>query len=153
FLAAATVNGKIYAMGGTIGPTLYLNTVEVYDPANNSWCTSTSTTPTALCPTPPAPMPTARGYFAAATVNGKIYAIGGFNLNGGSLNSVEVYDPTSNSWCTSASNTPTALCPTPPAPMPTARYGLAAATVNGKIYAIGGAGGSNTVEVYDPATN
>ena len=40
------------------------------------------------------------------------------------------------------------------APMPTARYCLAAAEVNGKLYAIGGIGGlGNTVEEYNPATN
>ncbi len=100
---------------------------------------------------PMATMPTARFALAAAAVNGKIYATGGYsgyNSSGGLLTStVEVYDPSTNTWSTAAS-------------MPTARFGLAAAAVNGKIYAIGGvnsSGGSevflNTVEVYDPATN
>ena len=41
------------------------------------------------------------------------------------------------------------------APMPTARYGLAAAEVGGKIYAIGGNNGGilSVVEEYDPAAN
>ena len=42
------------------------------------------------------------------------------------------------------------------ASMPTARYGLAAVEVNGKIYAIGGNGDNqplNTVEEYNPVTN
>jgi N-acetylneuraminic acid mutarotase len=41
-------------------------------------------------------------------------------------------------------------------PMPTARYGLVAATVNGIVYAIGGRDGTGTrrtVEAYDPGTN
>ncbi len=38
-------------------------------------------------------------------------------------------------------------------PMPTARSGLGVAVVNGKIYAIGGDGGSNATEEYNPVTN
>src|SRR5438034_966710 len=42
------------------------------------------------------------------------------------------------------------------APMPTARFGLGAAAVNGVLYAVGGANGGGdlaTVEAYDPVTN
>jgi Tol biopolymer transport system component len=91
-----------------------------------------------------ADMPTARaGLGAAVASNGKIYAIGGGN-NGGALDTVEEYDPATNTWTTRAS-------------MPTARasVGVAAAS-NGKIYAIGGgisASLSAIVEEYDPATN
>ncbi len=89
-----------------------------------------------------APMPTARWLLATATgQDGRIYAIGGYN--GGPLNTVEAYSPTTNTWTTVA-------------PMPTARYRLAAARgPDGRIYAIGGIGGAvlNTVEVYTPSTN
>jgi N-acetylneuraminic acid mutarotase len=37
--------------------------------------------------------------------------------------------------------------------LPTARSGLGVAVVNGKIYAIGGDGGSNVTEEYNPVTN
>jgi N-acetylneuraminic acid mutarotase len=130
YLAAVAVSGLIYAIGGGSSSPDFLNTVEVYNPANNSWTTA-------------APMPTARDGLAAAAVNGLIYAIGGLS-GSGSLNTVEVYNPASNSWTTAA-------------PMPTARWGVAAAAVNGLIYAIGGFGSGssylNTVEVYNPATN
>jgi len=44
-------------------------------------------------------MPTARAGLAAAAVNGKIYTFGGsVSSSQGSLNTVEVYDPGSNSW-------------------------------------------------------
>lgn len=75
-------------------------------------------------------------------VDSKIYAIGGQNSSG-ALNSVEVYDPTTNAWTTKA-------------PMTFARYSHQIAVVDGKIYAIGGYDGSsilNSVEVYDPTTN
>src|SRR2546430_10479159 len=80
--AGVTVNEKIYARGGeaaapplkvkgkiyaTIGPAV--STVEVYDPATNTWSAA-------------APMPTARSSLTAATVKGKIYAIGGADRSG-----------------------------------------------------------------------
>ncbi len=92
-----------------------------------------------------APMPTARRALAAAVVNEKIYAIGGFYYDGEvhTLATVEEYDSTTNQWRRRAD-------------MPTVRSGLAAVAVSGKIYAIGGQEGDNiltTVEEYDPATN
>src|SRR5207244_3475605 len=77
-----------------------------------------------------APMAMARVGLAAATVDGKIYAIGGFDSNSSVKNTEEVHDPA----CTSP-------CPIPwtaVASMPTARAGLAVIPVDGKIYAIGG---------------
>src|SRR5207249_2121084 len=116
-LAAATgADGRIYAIGGFSDFTK--STVEAYNPASNSWSTL-------------APMPTARVFLAAvAGADGRIYAIGGFNyfgLNNGvdavALNTVEAYNPASNSWSTLA-------------PMPTARGYLAAvAGADGRIYA------------------
>jgi N-acetylneuraminic acid mutarotase len=141
-LAAATVNGKIYAIGGR-GYSGSLNTVEVYDPSSDTWRTDRSvdfSLGTFLEPL--APMPTARYDFAAAVVDGKIYAISGVAYGGPTYDTVEVYDPATNTWSTGA-------------PMPTTAHGLAGAALNGKIYAIGGYNVSflNTSGVYDPATN
>jgi N-acetylneuraminic acid mutarotase len=129
-LAAASVNGKIYAIGGKVG-TYYQSTVYVYDPSQptQGWLSVSN-------------LPAARYGLATASLNGKIYAIGGYD--GSSYQStVYVYDPaqTSLGWL-SVSN------------LPNARAGLAAASVNGKIYAIGGGSGSgfqSTVYVYDPS--
>jgi N-acetylneuraminic acid mutarotase len=134
FLAATTgADGRIYAVGG-YGP---LDTLEAYNPATNSWSTL-------------APMPTARSFLAAAAgADGRIYAIGGDNSLDGidnPLNTVEAYNPATNSWSAVA-------------PMPTARSLLAAARgPDGRIYAIGGSNDSHgdtldSVERYDPATN
>ena len=76
-------------------------------------------------------MPTARSQLAVSAANGKIYAIGGNNL--GALNTVEEYDPTTDTWSTKT-------------PMPTERSGFATAVVNSKIYAIDG----ENNEEYDP---
>ena len=53
---------------------------------------------------------------------------------------VQLVCATEDSWTTSQS-------------MPTARSGLGVAVVNGKVYAIGGDGGSNVTEEYNPITN
>ncbi len=90
-----------------------------------------------------ADMPTARYSLSTSVVNGKIYAIGGTTVYGGTkLATVEEYDPATDTW-------------TQKADMPTARSGLSTSEVNGKIYAIGGVGGTKlaTVEEYDPATD
>ncbi len=134
-LGVATVNSKIYAIGGNSGGLTSSNTVEEYDPATNTWTTKASIT-------------TAREAFGAATVDGKIYVIGGAYCSSGYasvyLNTVEMYDPDTNSWTAKAN-------------MPTARRCHGVAAVNNKIYAIGGQNSSgsyvNTVEEYDPATN
>jgi len=168
--AAVAVNGKIYAIGGWDG-TSYLSTNESFNPLTHSWTTET-------------PMPTARGYLAAAAVGNTIYAIGGQNYydaltsttsptGGGTvlrrrnyytnyytigvmnylaavgstnimvyLDTNEAYDTISKTWTTKT-------------PMPTARRGLAAAAVDGIIYAIGGGGfnSGNVNEAYNPTTN
>ncbi len=125
---------EIYVIGG-VSSSGYLNTVEEYDPATNTWATRTS-------------MPTARYGFGAATAsNGRIYAIGGGNAESWWLSTVEEYDPTTDTWITRAS-------------MPTGRSELSAATtVNGMIYAMGGdinseaLGKSDLVEEYNPQSD
>lgn len=89
-----------------------------------------------------ASIPTARSLLATVTgLDGRIYAIGGENANG-RLDTVEVYDPNTNTWAKAA-------------PMPTARNHLAASVgPNGLIYAIGGVSKSpGIVESYNPSTN
>jgi len=91
-----------------------------------------------------APMHTARSTVATCVVDGKIYAIGGWDGTK-PLATVEVYDPITDTW-------------TKKAPMPTARCALSASVVNGKIYVFGGqlttpiAAGPRVaaVEEYDP---
>jgi N-acetylneuraminic acid mutarotase len=95
---------------------------------------------------PVAAMPTARESVAACSIDGQIYAVGGFV--GGSdpgLNTNERYDPASDSW--------TAM-----APMPTGRRMPVAVAVNGICYVIGGRPSDgpmamDVVEEFDPSTN
>jgi len=80
--STSAVNGKIYAIGGCLPNWLpgdpFLPTVEEYDPAMDTWVKK-------------ADMPTARSCYTSV-VNGKIYAIGGYNGNR-ILSTVEEYDP------------------------------------------------------------
>ena len=146
--------GKIYAFGGFVmpqaGPPAWepINNAWEYDPAADTW--------KAL-----APMPTKRGSPVAAAVGDKLYVIGGAvpgpkqtvvhpRSPHRSVDTVEEYDPTTDSWRARA-------------PMPTARNHAVTGVVNGKVYVIGGrvgaafitAGSSNVevVEVYDPAND
>ncbi|MHC4579948.1 MAG: Kelch repeat-containing protein [Planctomycetota bacterium] len=137
-LSASTVDGKIYAIGGSSA--LHgsgLSTVYEYDPTTDTWTTK-------------APMPTARQWVSTSVVNGKIYAFGGTPRTfEPALSMVEEYDPATDTW-------------TEKAPMPTARFTHSTSAVDGKIYVIGGfsratRGGAepliSTVEAYDPATD
>jgi len=113
-LAAVVVNGLIYAIGGTEGQTATTR-VEVYDPIGDSWSVR-------------ADMPISRTDLAAAVAGGKVYVVGGSDSGFFSISSLatnQEYDPALDSWRTVM-------------PMLTARSGLVAAGVGGRIYAIGG---------------
>ena len=68
-----------------------------------------------------APMPTARQEISASVLDGKVFAIAGYDGNGQSTATVEVYDPRTNAWQKAA-------------PLPIATNHNAAATVNGRLY-------------------
>jgi hypothetical protein len=87
-------------------------------------------------------MPEFKAEHGMVELNGRIYAIGGWN--GSVRNSVLSYNVDGSTW-------------SPVAPLNTGRRGLAAATSGGLIYAIGGATSAGVpqtiVEVYNPVTN
>jgi N-acetylneuraminic acid mutarotase len=119
FAAVAGKDGKIYVFGGAAGvetdpKTPILNTVEVYDPENDSWSFRK-------------PMPVKRsGHSAVLAADGKIYILGGTEVPDAPLNTVFIYDPERDAW----EKGPDMILP---------RDVLAAvATPDGKIYAIGG---------------
>ena len=67
-LFTSVVNEKIYAIGGTPDRHVGLPTVEVYNPAADTWAKE-------------ADMPASRAGHAISAVNGKIYVIGGASDN------------------------------------------------------------------------
>jgi N-acetylneuraminic acid mutarotase len=88
---AAALGGLLYVAGGLIplgGDNFEIaKSVVVYDPERNTWRGV-------------APMPTARDRLRLVAAGRYLYAIGGTDLAGESLSTVERYDPRSNSWRT-----------------------------------------------------
>ena len=134
---ASEVDGVIYVIGGyNVNPGLHsigTSIVESYDLATGNWTTKSS-------------MLTTRMLHCSCTVNGKIYAIGGYQRShyDSPIDIVEEYDPLTDTWTTKT-------------PMPTKRACFAVGVVNGKIYAIGGMTNNyaelSKVEMYDPITD
>jgi len=142
-LGVAAVNGKIYAIGGTVASGQYppdcyrgsfVGTNEQYDPATDTWTTKAS-------------MPTPRDYFAIAAYQNKIYCIGGavgsavdemygvfYSYVTSGVN--EVYDTVTDTWETKT-------------PMPDDAMKFQVHVVNGKIYVMDW----SYVYVYDPAAD
>jgi len=182
-LAAATLNGQLYALGGTIDYSSNFSTVEIYDPGTNSWTAGPS-------------MPIALNQFGAGSWGTRIYVTPG--------NSMFHFDSASNQWFTDASlnsnvnagfgvavgvingivyvagggNCPAGTCQATnylwafdtrsstwgaKRGMNTARENAAAVGLNGLLYILGGQINSNTsntpptalvsAEAYNPATD
>jgi N-acetylneuraminic acid mutarotase len=124
-LAAAVIDGKLYAVGGADDHGNIFNVVECYDPATGRWTTKS-------------PMPTPRTQFAVAVVNGKLYAIGGSGGDG--TVGVEQYDPQTDTWA-ARSRMPTG-----------SEYDFGAGVINGRIYLVGGFPMRGQM-YYDPAAD
>jgi N-acetylneuraminic acid mutarotase len=146
--ATGTVDGKVWVMGGqtddsSVGGVFgrngwyFLNNLQVYNPATNTWSSK-------------APMGSYRADLASVTLNGKIYAIGGYTPipSWSTTNIMEEYDPATDTWTQKAS-------------MNIARGVFAAVVNNGRIYVCGGVTNPSgeeefwqqSVEEYDPTTD
>ncbi len=140
-VAAATLNNKIYVVGGFEQPGFgnFINlgitpSLQEYDPATDRW-------------TARAPMPVGLHHLGIGVAGGKLYIIGGYKQSGLSIwqavATVYAYDPAMDTWAERA-------------PMPTPRGALSVTAHDGNLYAIGGYDGkanSAAVEVYDPKGN
>jgi N-acetylneuraminic acid mutarotase len=84
---------------------------------------------------------------AVAALAGRIWIVGGA-FTSSEISSLDVYDPETDTWASKR-------------PVPTPRYGHAAAAAGGKLFVLGGSAkrsdgadrGLATVEIYDPATD
>lgn len=109
---------------GSVSPDVYQ-----YDSCLNSWSKLAS-------------MNVPRYDFACAEVNGMVYAVGGYGMDGQSLSCAEVYNPEADKWTVIES-------------IRRPRWGCFACGFEGKLYVMGGRsnftiGNSRFVDVYDP---
>jgi N-acetylneuraminic acid mutarotase len=137
--AACVVDGRIYVSGGATkwglasGNFSCVPTVEVYDPATDTWTQASD-------------MPRVRMTHSSSVVAGKMYIIGGGDPERQpgdmTFSTVDVYDPATDIWTTAAD-------------FPNPRGEHTSTVVDGKIYAIGGdigpgAAPLSIVDEYDP---
>ncbi len=131
--ATAAVDGKIYLFGGELsGSPNRADTVEMFDPAAGVWVDMAGL------------MPTPASNICAVAIGDDIYIPGGLDTASVYLDALQVYNTTSDTWQTIATD-----------PLPAAKIGHGCAAVDGKLYVYGGqtTGGvySNSAHVYDPA--
>ncbi len=133
-LAAASIEGFIYAFGGCHAHVVPVSTVERYDPVMDTW-------------TACAPMRNGLTCHAPVAVKKHIYVLGGLIVRDDEEKlitaHVDRYDPGANTW-------------TACAPMGIPRAMFVAAGINGSIIVAGGVGSTEplaSVELYDIASN
>ena len=137
--ACSATDTHLYVVGGLVsaslfdGPSTSGATMEL-DLSTGQWAFK-------------APMPTTRQGHTMHTVDGTVFAIGGFTVfdqNRGQLrNTVEEYDPDTDTWTMKSG-------------MLAARHSHGSAVIDGKIYVFGGLDGGDrltSVEEYDPAND
>ncbi len=140
--AVAQDGTNIYVFGGYPRLRITVDTAQAYNAKTDKW---------RYLP----PIPAKTNHAMAASVDGKVYVIGGQATAGGRrvngkfervppgfMDSVFEYDPTTNKWTKKAS-------------MPTKRSGGVAVALDGKIYVAGGRTKEtgNNFAAYDPKTN
>jgi N-acetylneuraminic acid mutarotase len=128
YIAAAELEGDIYAAGGMVGETgRRLATFQRYDPGTNAWETLSR-------------LPDAIRAATAAAVGGTFYVIGG-DAEEGDGTQVYAYDLAAGRWESRAA-------------LPAPRFNHSAVAFGGKVYVLGGyIAGEERAEVfvYDPA--
>lgn len=132
-ISGAVLNGEIYIIGG-YDSSIYLDSVEIYDPVTNTW---------SIGPKLPYPI------YAMTTqvIDDKIYLIGGaceYSPGSAITRSSKIYtfEPSLNEWIERAS-------------MSKARSHLSSVFLNGEVYAIGeydGVDFLDTSEIYISST-
>jgi N-acetylneuraminic acid mutarotase len=109
----------IWLFGGLAGST-YANPVQqvdLYDPVTDTWYANVTSLPTPV------------SFAGAASYGGRIFVFGGFTTAGTAVPTVQIYTVSSDTWTTGTD-------------MLAVRANIHAATVNDKIYVLGGTTGN-----------
>jgi N-acetylneuraminic acid mutarotase len=149
--SSAVIGDHVYVSGGIVGSSTTAQAAR-YTPATNTWVNI-------------APMPQGRNHAAAESDGSKMFVFGGRGPGSGDGNvvangfdTVQIYDPVTNTWVSSLDSGSTLK------PLPQARGGMGTAVfTNGEFWVMGGetstgAGATtdgvyNRVDVYNPTTN
>jgi plastocyanin/N-acetylneuraminic acid mutarotase len=130
----ATINNKLYTIGGFQINTAMTNQIWEFTPTANTWVQKVS-------------LPVQRGYVPATTIGNLIYTAGGSLWDGTTLQDTMdsfVFDPVANTI-------------NPITNIPRATGETRALNFNGQMWVMGGGrtspNPSNEVDVYDPGTN
>ena len=83
FFSVSAIDNEIYVIGGMLADPL--DAVDAYIPETDKWVQKAS-------------LPSARAGVVTCEVDGKIYAIGGWDSQNPALGTVEEYDPTTDTW-------------------------------------------------------
>lgn len=126
-LAAATLEGLIYAAGGA-GLVDPRDDFDAFDPAAGRW-------------SPRPALPEGLERFAMAEAAGRLYVAGGYSADSGPepIASVWSYDPDANIWRSEPE-------------MPGAKASFSMLSHEGRLYAFGGEDGAPGMYVHDPET-
>jgi N-acetylneuraminic acid mutarotase len=149
--SSAVIGNQVYVAGGIVGSSTTAQAAR-YTPATNTWQAI-------------APMPQGRNHAAAESDGAKMFVFGGRgpgsgdgNVVANGFNTVQIYDPATNSWKSSLDPGSTLE------PLPQARGGMGTAVfANGEFWVMGGEtldgpGATadhvyNRVDIYNPVTN
>ena len=148
FMGAGYWNGKIYLVGGynsgNVDPAF--SQVWEYDTVANTWNTNKASMPVAL------------GGPGSGVINGHLYIAGGRDINNTNYNTLYDYDIAANTWTTRAS-------------LPEGTNVPSSAVIGGQLWVVGGGNPflgsaslptgksifgpdtSNSLQIYDPASN
>jgi N-acetylneuraminic acid mutarotase len=128
-MAAGSVGGKIYVVGGRSRSSTALSRVDVYDIATEGWSSARRL---------PARRSNPNG---ASMINGKLYVSGGRDPSGNPTRTLFVYDPSTDRW-------------TRKADVPQPSCGGAQGAINGRLYVYTGCYAKDFAGVffrYDPS--
>jgi len=149
FMGSGYFNGKIYLVGGYTTGNVDPAFAQVweYDPAANTWNTSRRSMPLAL------------GGAGSGVINGHLYIAGGRDINNTNYNTLYDYDIAADTWTQRAN-------------LPEGTNVPSSAVIGGQLWIVGGGNPflgsdafpragqkgdapdtSNTLQIYDPATN